>query len=530
MLRLALVRRSCLSHLARYRRLFHHTSRRAVTKPPEKRPPSRPPDKENYNYEIWADDAPDPRLVAFKRVTANDLEKCTKPPTEVKMLVRDFIEDSLYNPNYGYFPKQATIFTSEDTSIPFQEIHDMAHFEHEVAVRYSAYGKDGDGPGRQIWHTPTELFKPYYGHAIARCIVSEYLLKYFPYEDLVIYEIGAGNGTLARDILDFIREEYPEVYERTRYNIVEISRRLVQLQRQRLSVHYPIVSVTHKSIFHWDKTVASPCFFLAMEVIDNFAHDVIRYDYRTLEPYQGVVTIDEYNDFGMHYERIQDSLISSLLALRHRLNHQPIFPKLFRHSKLRSFILNFPLSPNLSPPEYIPTRLLSLLRTLRRYFPRHRLLLSDFSSLPDTIPGTNAPVVQTRFRNRTVPTETLLVQPGYFDIFFATDFERLRDMYEHILEQPVLHDDTTFGRVSPLGTSSSPLSEGANFFSSRRPRNRRVPLDGVPSSSGLPVGEHKSGVFGHAEFLETYSDLCKTRLRSGENPMLDFYKNVKFLF
>ena len=30
--------------------------------------------------------------------------------------------------------------------------------------------------------------KPYYGRAIAKCLVSEYLLKYFPYEDFVIYE------------------------------------------------------------------------------------------------------------------------------------------------------------------------------------------------------------------------------------------------------------------------------------------------------------------------------------------------------
>ena len=56
--------------------------------------------------------------------------------------------------------------------------------------------------------------------------------KYFPYEDLVIYEIGAGNGTLPIDILDFIRSAYSEAYERTLYNIVEISGRLAK-QRYR---------------------------------------------------------------------------------------------------------------------------------------------------------------------------------------------------------------------------------------------------------------------------------------------------------
>lgn len=76
------------------------------------------------------------------------------------MLVRDFIEDSLYNPNYGYFPKQVTIFTSSDTSINFGRMRDGAEFQEEVAERYQAYGQDAlEGPGRQIWHTPTELFQ-----------------------------------------------------------------------------------------------------------------------------------------------------------------------------------------------------------------------------------------------------------------------------------------------------------------------------------------------------------------------------------
>ena len=110
-------------------------------------------------------------------------------------------------------------------------------------------------------------YQPHYGHAVAHCLVSEYLLKYFPYEDLVIYEIGAGNGTLALNILDFIRDKYPEVYERTSYRIVEISGRLAKLQRQKLLPHHPCVSVTHKSIFHWDQTETAPCFFVAMEVI-----------------------------------------------------------------------------------------------------------------------------------------------------------------------------------------------------------------------------------------------------------------------
>ena len=118
-----------------------------------------PKDRFNYNPEIFFDEAPDPEHVAYARVTSNDLERHTKPPTRVKMLVRDFIEDSLYNPHYGYFPQQATIFTSAGDPINFSVMRDSVEFQNEVARRYSVYGTDNEGPGRQIWHTPTELFK-----------------------------------------------------------------------------------------------------------------------------------------------------------------------------------------------------------------------------------------------------------------------------------------------------------------------------------------------------------------------------------
>jgi SAM-dependent MidA family methyltransferase len=109
--------------------------------------------------------------------------------------------------------------------------------------------------------------QPYYGHAVARCIVSEYLLKYFPYEDLIIYEMGAGNGTLAMNILDYLRDEHPEVYERTRYNIIEISAALASNQKKRLEKAHPCVTVNHKSALHWDTKEPAPCYFIAMEVV-----------------------------------------------------------------------------------------------------------------------------------------------------------------------------------------------------------------------------------------------------------------------
>lgn len=97
--------------------------------------------------------------------------------------------------------------------------------------------------------------------------MSEYLLRHFPYEDLIIYEMGAGNGTLARDILDCLQTDYPEVYDRCHYRIIEISQNLAQLQAQKLQEAHPCIEIVNKSIFEWDTYVPSPCFFIALEVI-----------------------------------------------------------------------------------------------------------------------------------------------------------------------------------------------------------------------------------------------------------------------
>ena len=116
----------------------------------------------NFNPELYFDDVPNPEHVSYKRVTSNDLEAFKHPPRRVKMLVRDYIEDSLYNPHYGYFSKRATIVTSPK-HIDFGTLRDSVEFQEEVAKRYVSYGKDEPGPGKQLWHTPTEIFKVRHG-------------------------------------------------------------------------------------------------------------------------------------------------------------------------------------------------------------------------------------------------------------------------------------------------------------------------------------------------------------------------------
>ena len=110
--------------------------------------------------------------------------------------------------------------------------------------------------------------------------------------------MGAGNGTLMLNILDFIRDSDPEVYARTKFKIIEISSSLAKVQKENLRAslsaggHTGHVQIINKSIFDWNEYIHSPCFFLALEVFDNFSHDAIRYDYETEMPQQGGVVID----------------------------------------------------------------------------------------------------------------------------------------------------------------------------------------------------------------------------------------------
>ena len=323
--------------------------------------------------------------------------------------------DSLYNPSYGYFSKQVVIFTPGEP-FDFNNMQDELEFHRLLGQRYTEFEDELDmkelNETRQLWHTPTELFRPYYGEAIARYLVANYKLSQYPYHDLIIYEMGAGNGTLMLNVLDYIRDTEPSVYDRTKYKIIEISSNLAKLQANQLlrnadaRGHTSKVEIINKSIFEWDQAVPEPCYFLAMEVFDNFAHDAIRYNPVTEEALQGTVLVDSKGDFYEFYVPNIDPVASRFLRVRHAAT-QGRYRLPLHHSKiLRKLRAGLPFAPNLTDPEYIPTRLMQFFDILGNYFPGHKLLTSDFHDLPETIKGVNAPVVQTRYQRRTVPVTT----------------------------------------------------------------------------------------------------------------------------
>lgn len=433
--------------------------------------------------------------------------------------------------------------------------------------------------------TPSQ---PHYARAIARYLVAEYKLHLYPYDDLVIYELGAGSGSLAQDVLRYIRDEEPEIYARTRYRIIEISARLATQQRARLAEHEN-VEIVNQSFLEWEDDVPEPCFVIALEVLvsclclfslsegrlrfsiadanymfpifrtpqDNFAHDVVRYSTATLQPYQALVSIDHTGDMHELWEPAKDPLISRYLSLRQAVRPSalppsaPFYLRLFP-SLLRSFLSEkMPLYPNLTPPHYVPTGALRFLDVLRRRFPLHRLVLSDFDALPDALEGVDAPVVQTRFKRTMIPVTNYRVLQGFFDIFFPTNFELLRDVYGAVMasspspksgsEVPVPPSRTSrnvagAGAAPPKGPASprpSPLATSSSlrpdYFSASAPLRAASASAFAHESSGAALARRNTvKIYSHADFLSRFAEVERTRTRDGANPMVGWYANAKF--
>lgn len=317
-----------------------------------------------------------------------------------------------------------------------------------------------------------------YGYALANHIIKTFKNDK-PDEKLIIYEVGAGNGTLMVNILDFILQHEPEIYKSMTYTVIEISPKLAGIQRTKMntSIHRSCIKIINKSIFDYgkirlmeDEKEPNTCFFVAMEVLDNLSHDVIRYDTITNEPYQALVLIDKTTDFAEGYETVTDPLISRFASLRAKTGFISPLLELSWSNWLNS---KSPFRTSLSKAEFIPTMSLQLIEVLATKFPHHHALISDFSYLPDSVDGVSAPVVQTRYEETMVPCSTYLVQPGYFDIFFPTDFELLLELYQNVC-----------GR--------------------------------------------KGSVITHSDFVQENGDVAKTTTKSGENVMKEYYQNVKF--
>ncbi|KAI8461257.1 S-adenosyl-L-methionine-dependent methyltransferase [Phakopsora pachyrhizi] len=405
----------------------------------------------------------------FKLHDSRSLSKFINQPNQIRCLARDFIHDSLYNPNYGYFSKKVEIFENEEEEDADHEAQDDGKGRLRALKRIKLFQKSLDSFDQlqseetpkssenlskanhklvdvdqsQIWHTPTELFKPWYSRCVANHILKFHQSK--PLKPLKIYEIGAGNGTLCQGIMDHIEYVNPDLYKITTYTTIEVSSKLSQRQKARSisSGHSDKVRVINTSVLDPDPALLEKeeeeCWVLGFEVLDNLTRDVIRTDYQTGQTLQSMVIVDQKGNFHERFIPVNRSnnpnLSNYLEIFSKQINSRNRTPSL---NKLKSKWV--PFYPNLSQPEFIPTSYNVLLKNIFKYFPNHKLIFSDFNELPNTIEGIEAPVVQTRLNGMVIPVTTYLVKQGSFDIFFPTNFENFRILYKN--EYNLQHQDS----------------------------------------------------------------------------------------
>lgn len=429
------------------------------------------------------------RLFSVLRVSDSQF-----PTTRSPELVRAFIHDCLYNPEEGYFNRREYILNNEPTlKIPFNDLKHERDYNRYLRSLYSNVKPESNGVESYHWHTPSSLFRPWYGRAMAKKIM-EYWAGMRP-RSLKIYELGPGTGTMALDILDYLRG-YEDVYRHVEYHLVEASGLLHQRQKDiaSRSAYKNKIICHHASILDdWNFVQEDPCVVLGMELLDNLPQDKLAFmpsggESPTLVPLQGMVLTNNKARFSTSqpvfveaYEPVQDQWIQNTLNILHQIGYEHPSLKYQLQSMMqprRSFFgFMSKFLPEMRDPlasEFIPTMIVKLLHVVKRCFPKHLLILSDFSYLPDTIPGhTGSPVVQTHAYKNTVPCSTYLLKRGLFDIFFPVSFPLLEKLYSHIM-----------------------------------------------NSRGNSIS------FTHASFMHQYAELEKTTLRSGHNPLLEEFQNV----
>lgn len=438
-------------------------------------------------------------LTAFEVPPSNGELKMTRPPE----LIRDFIQDCLYNPDYGYFQRNVNIFQSTpaasgsavdvgarpDEFINFAQLKNQDEYNETLYRMYQ--GQTKSMKFYQLWHTPSELFRPWYAMAIANYalgVLSNGSHDYRREEPLVIYEVGPGNGTLCRDFLQFLQLEHPGVFARTEYHLIEISKHLVEQKLNSLKQKYPKqVYIHNQSFFGWRQVEPRPCLVIAMEMFDNLPQDRVRFKENGMLEQGMVVT----NDNSRYYEEQRrltetwteatDPLILETVEAMDEVGHKWSCLK----GSIRDAILNtWPFSAFSFEShwrhEFIPTGPYYFMKILRDCFPKHTFLMTDFDQLPEAIPGHGSPVVQTRYEGDTVACSTYLLQRGLFDIFFPVNFHLISKLYSRTMKNTVSNAQ----RVS---------------------------------------------VMKHKEFCQKYAQIENTKTRSGYNPMLDDFKNVSFL-
>ncbi|EGZ11098.1 hypothetical protein PHYSODRAFT_318014 [Phytophthora sojae] len=302
-------------------------------------------------------------------------------PEEEGVLTREFIYASLYAKEAGYFTTaQREVLHAPAQGIDFGNLWGAGEYRNVVAQLYK------ESP--EAWLTPVEVFAPHYSQALARYMLSSPFLRQ---DQLEIFEIGGGSGSNALHILDFLQQQAPDVYAKTKYTLIEISPVMAERQRKRVEAAHPQqCTVLNQDILTFADThapVNSQCFFLALEVLDNLPHDKVTlqngkwFETVVLMQQQGESETDATPLLREATRPVKDMLIRQ--TLRYFGCELPLRVSYKNNSGLAQRVRRMLGKDDpVLHSAFVPTGAMQLLNTLRTAFPKHHLIAADFDSLP----------------------------------------------------------------------------------------------------------------------------------------------------
>lgn len=337
--------------------------------------------------------------------------------------------------------------------IEFKTFDDQNAYFSLVREKYRELGNS--------WLTPAEIFRPHYGNAFANYVAEQACGE----EKLIIYEIGGGTGTLALDMLNWLRLHAPNIYSKVTYTCLEISHSLATLQKQRLVEHQNKFDVRigdAVTMDTWGGSNNESCWVIATEIFDNMPHDRV---WRGNDDQWLQTEIILENRRRMQIEtELRDPLIQECLS---------VWDKSRSHDKNTpaQSIINRLLSLLIDKGEavFLPTGALQLFKALHAARPQSRLLASDFDLLPEVVmQGECAPLVASTLGGKNIDYATYLDPlPGTADIFFPSNFHLLQALYCHASQgkkQAEVWKCSTFFKDWAVDIEATKTKNGYNPF------------------------------------------------------------------
>ena len=306
--------------------------------------------------------------------------------------------------------------------------------------------------------------------------------------------MGGGNGTAARDVLDYVRAAAPALYDGLRLTSVEVSARLAEAQRvavadggeDHAARHDVVLADACDADAAWGARSEEACAVVALEVLDNLPHDKV---VRKGAEWQQAMVVTEGEERREVSRVLSDKPIARCLALREAARNGS-----WGRMRLEGLLRG-------EQSAWLPTGCLQLLRALHARRPNHALIAADFSRLPPAggVVGEGAPVVASKRDGINTDHSTYMVAPGSADIFFPTDFHMLKKLWlETALEDSLREERAAMG-------------EGYERAKVR-----------------MTLAAPRSVVMAQQRFMATFADAARCRLGDGYNPLLEDFENTAF--